>query len=229
MKEYQPILNKFSNGAFSIITRKEYSTIPPEVYEYLAKYWLHKSEFEKNWLPIKNSIFKGDFKSFPHVFKDEFETIFEIGGSVINTPDYYNRMQVCMNASGDQHFVFVQDLEKPVDLPPGTYTIDWPRASFKYPVKISYEKILSGEFLTDERMQMGDINYFVYGDSGNWGIYAGDDLFFPLHIIGFKKEFSELFRSQFPVPTADIDTVKEWIEKNISHIEEVKKRHPEIL
>lgn len=229
MKEYQSILDKFSDGWCSFFTSKQYSGIPHEVIDYLDKYWLQKVEFDNTWLPIKNTIFKGDFKSLPSIFKDDFEIIIEIGGSVINTENYYKQMQVCMKSLGDQYFVLVQDLDKPINLPPFANVIDWPPARFKYPVDISYEEILSGEFVSEERIQMGDIDYFVYGDSGNWGIYAGDDLFYPLHIIGFKKQFSELFRSHFSVPQNDVETVKQWLEKDIAFINELKKNHPELI
>ncbi len=121
-------------------------------------------EFDKTWLPIKYSIFKGDFKSYPSIIRDDFEIIMEIGGSVINTKEYYEQMQICMKSSGDHYFVLVQELDKPVNLPPDTNVIDWPPVRFKYPVGINYEEILSGEFISEERIQMGDINYFVFGD-----------------------------------------------------------------
>jgi hypothetical protein len=224
-------LDKFSDGWVSFFTGKKYSGIPYEVIDYLEKYWLQKVEYEKTGLPIKNTIFKGNFKSFPTIFKDDFETIVEIGGSVVNDEKYYTQMQSCMKLSGDNYFVLVQDLDEntAIDLPPSANVIDWPPARFKYPIDVSYEEILSGEFVSEERIQMGDIDYFVYGDSGNWGIYAGDDLLCPLHIIGFKKQFSELFQSHFPIPPEDVETITHWLEKDISHINKLKNNRPEIF
>ena len=79
---------------------------------------------------------------------------------------------------------------------------------------ISWEAILSGAEISSDVFQRPIRNYFVFGDSGQWGKYAGDDYESPLHIIGFNKKYSDLFHNKFKIPEEDIEDLKEWIASN---------------
>jgi hypothetical protein len=196
MKDYQSLLSKFSNGFFSFYTHKEYIGIPNEVIKYLEKYWLNKEELDKIWKPIRNTIFKGDFWSLPDgIFPKDFETITLIGGSVLHNEEYYKRVQQCMNEAGDKYFIIVEDYDEsnpPGNSPPQPGVIDWPPLHFKFPSNIGYKEVMSGEFVSEEVMWVGDRNYFFYGDSRNWGIYA-EDGFNSLSFIGFKSNSPHCF------------------------------------
>jgi hypothetical protein len=231
MKDYQPLLEKFPNGFLSFFTGKRYFGIPNEIRDYLDKYWLDKQELDQTWSGIKNTIFKGNFWSFPKdIFRDDFKTIILNGGSLFYQ-EYYDQLQSCITKTGDNFFVVIEDYNEhnpPGNLPPRRGLIDWPPLRFKYPINISYDKMLSGEFVSEELIMMSHRNYFVFGDSGQWGIYANDESVRPLHIIGFKNRFSELFGTQFIVPKEDKEYIDWWLQEDKKEINELLKSHPEL-
>jgi hypothetical protein len=53
-------------------------------------------------------------------------------------------------------------------------------------------------------------NYFIFGDSGTWGIYAGSDYELPLKIIGFDKKYSNMFHEKFKIPADDLEDLIKW-------------------
>jgi hypothetical protein len=224
MKDYKPLLSKFPNGFLSFFTGKEYHGIPDEVINYLDKYWLDKAELDRVWTPIKNSIFKGNFWSQPDdIFKGDFETIILNGGAVIYDEQYYERIQQCLKEAGDTHIILMEEYNEsnpPGNLSPQAGLIDWPPLRFKFPSNISYKEIMSGEFVSEEVLLMGDRDYFVFGDSGDWGIYAQDS-FNSVHFIGFKKQFSSLFQNNFQVPPEDVEVIK----RSLQQIRECVKAH----
>lgn len=64
--------------------------------------------------------------------------------------------------------------------------------------------MMSGGYISSELLQGATKDYFIFGEGGNWGRYVANSyenpsvLFStPLNIMGFKKVFSELFRSNF--------------------------------
>jgi hypothetical protein len=196
MKDYQNQLNGFTKNADK-----------KKIEEYLEKYWLDKQEMNGVWLKIKNTIYNPMFKAFPdHVFNEYFDTIIRKGGCVL----YQNElelMQSCMKAIGEQYLFIVEDYDE--TNPPHT---SGPPYRFKYPVDISWNSIISGAELSFLVFKMPERNYFVFGDSGQWGKYAGNDYESPLNIIGFNRKYADLFHSKFKIPKEDIKDLKEWTE-----------------
>jgi hypothetical protein len=45
--------------------------------------------------------------------------------------------------------------------------------------------------------------YFVFGETGNWGRYVANDYESPLDILGFKREVANIFRSKFALSEAE--------------------------
>jgi hypothetical protein len=90
--------------------------------------------------------------------------------------------------------------------PPHT---DGPPFRFKFPVDISWDEVNDGAELS-MIVFWPERNYFVFGDSGQWGKYTGNDYEYPLDIIGFKRKYSDLFHRKFRIPQEDIEDLKEW-------------------
>ena len=203
MKDYQELINKFPN---SFDTRNQ-------IIEYLEKYWLEKTELVNTWVKIKSTIFKGNYTSYPDgLLNDNFNIMIIKGGPLFGRDDF-EQLRRCMKVTGDIYFVLLEDYDEdnpPDNLPPSTGLINWPPLRFKFPADITFDEIMSGDFVSAEVFDCPVRDYFIFGDSGLWGIYAGDDFETPLQIIGFKKEYSGLFHRNIKISKEDIEDLKEW-------------------
>lgn len=206
MKEYQDILIEYSYSIYSM-----HSTMIPELEwgnkevaeKYLEKYWLPKEEYEKAWKPIQDRIFINQEKGLPSlIFAKEYEIIALRGGVLFEEKDF-KQLQDCFLKVGDKHFVIVEN----------SFGNELQRTPFrmKYPVAISWQEFMSGNFISSVLAEMCANEYFVFGDSAAWGKYAANDYEKPLDIIGFKKEYSQLFKDIFRVPKEEEFEIFEWL------------------
>jgi hypothetical protein len=196
MKDYQKQLDKFLNFP-------EYRE-PAE--HYLNKYWLDKQELKEVWLKIKDVIYNPGFKVLPDpVFSHNFDTIILKGGSVLNKEEF-EILQSCMKVIGEKYLLLVEDYDEEISpINAG------PAFRFKYPVDITWEKIMSGGEISFDVFLRPIRNFFVFGDSGQWGRYVGNDYDSPLDIIGFNRKYSDLFHDKIKIPKEDIEDLKEWV------------------
>ena len=67
----------------------------------------------------------------------------------------------------------------------------------KYPVAIGWEELTSGNYISATLFESAEGHYYLFGDSGQWGIYVASDIMDPIILIGFEKSYSQLFRSSF--------------------------------
>ena len=155
------------------------------------------------WLEIKNTVFNPGFKELPDpVFNEYFDTIIRKSGLVLDKVEF-ELLQSCMKATGDRHFIILEEYNPYTSEPP---------YKLKYPINITWEEMTSGG---DPYMIPYDVffrpirNYFVFGDSGKWGKYAGNDYEWPLDITGFDKKYSDLFHSKFKIPKEDVKDLKD--------------------
>lgn len=195
---------------------KDYSELfdyiwDPETHEqselYCEKYWLDKDEYIEKWLPIKESIFNSKAKYLPDImFNKNFELFPLVGGEIFLVEKDLTLLQDCMRQTCDKHFVIVQNKDVVVGNYDGENNFTaHPFTRFKYPASISWDEIMSGGFAASEQFNNGCKDYFVFGDSGSWGRYVANSWvqptnltgLNPLIIMGFKKEYSEVFKKNF--------------------------------
>jgi hypothetical protein len=192
MKDYQNKLDEFT----------DYSN-KKKIEEYLKIYWLDKNELKT--LATKAMIYHPNFKALPDpIFNEHFDIVILKGGSVLYKEEF-ELLQSCMRAIGDKYFFLVEDYDEE------TSSIDaGPSYRFKFPVDITWDIIMSGAEISYDVFLRPIRNFFVFGDSGQWGRYVSDDYDYPLDIIGFDRRYSDLFHSKFRNPPEDIDDLKEW-------------------
>jgi hypothetical protein len=195
MKDYQEQLNKYL----------DYPENRKQVEEYLEKFWLNKRELIDVWLKIKSRVFNTFFKTLPDpLYNKTFETIILKGGSVL-PKDNFDAFLTCLRIVGDTSFIILEDYDD--NNPPHK---SGPPFRFKYPINITIETIMSGADISKQVFLRPVRNYFVFGDSGQWGKYVGNDFEYPLEIIGFHNKYSSLFRSKLIIPEVDTEDLKQW-------------------
>ncbi len=156
--------------------------------QYLDKYWLDKAEYEKFWVKIKNSIFIPQFQQLPqNLFSPEFELIPMIGGVLFGKDDF-DALKLCLMKTGDKYFVVIQNNFRQENL--NTFRM-------KYPTSISWDELMSGNYISTFLFEMFHNDYFVFGESGFWGKYVANDESIPLDLFGTKNEFVSVFTKSF--------------------------------
>lgn len=173
----------------------EYSKHQTE--QYLKKYWLYENEFQSNWNPILQSIFNFPIKeNNTEIFKKKYEVIKQQSGSIF-TKELFEDFIECFQYTKDNYFVVIEDYD--ILNPPHT---SGPLLRFQYPVTINWEEFnLTCNNILEEGICFSLLrpirNYFVFGDSGKWARYVGNDFNHAIEYLGYEKEFSNMFLDKF--------------------------------
>jgi hypothetical protein len=145
--------------------------------KYLQKYWLTEKEYLSTWKSIQDNIFIQG-KGLPDIiYHPEFEIIALRGGCLFMEEDF-KQLQQAMTAIGETHFVVIQSAQD--------YTQGEPMFRMKFPVAISWEELMSGNYISAVLFEMNRNEYLVFGNSGKLAKYAASDQDHPQDIIGFK-------------------------------------------
>lgn len=156
---------------------------------FLEKYWLSKNEYFDFWKKKQNNIFCTENKfSQNSVFLEGYCVIKEIGGCLF-TEKSFEQLMAVLKDLGNANFVIVQNKQD--------YTYGEPMFRMKFPTNITWKEIISGNYISAVLLEMHYNEYFVFGDSCDWGKYAGNEFELPLDIIGFKPELADIFLKYF--------------------------------
>ncbi|MEM7174085.1 MAG: hypothetical protein AAF380_02395 [Bacteroidota bacterium] len=181
------------NDVFAMVGRGKYNKKVAR--SYLEKYFLPEKDYLKKWKPIENTIFQNQDKSLPEmVFQDHFDLLGFLGGCLFQQK-YFETLQACMQALGDQHLVIIH---KPIlheDIPP---------LRMIYPSSITWSEMMSGNYISYIICESSLDDYFVFSESGLWGKYACTDYYDPndnnmteLNVIGFQPAYNAIFKKHF--------------------------------
>lgn len=207
MIEYEHHIEKYSLLGYHM-----YSHVVPEsewgdkklAKSYLEKYWLSQAVYDKKWHPIQDKIFTNQEKGLPaQVFSEQYELIALRGGFLLEEVDF-KELQKCMLNLEDKHFVVIEN----------TFggKLDEPPFRMKYPTNISWKELMSGNFISSILFEMFHKEYFIFSDSGVWGMYAANEYDKPLNIIGFKPEYSAIFNKNITQSKEEWKEIKEnWL------------------
>lgn len=170
--------------------------------EYLQKYWLAEEEYLNVWKPIQDKIFVQD-KGLPDlVYHPEFEMMALRGGCLFLEEDF-KQLQKAMQEVGEKCFVIIQRSQE--------FTDGEPMFRMKFPVSITWEELISGNYISAVLFEMSYNEYFVFSESGNWGKYSANDYEYPLDIIGFKPGLAPIFQEHFKQSKEEQEEIREWL------------------
>lgn len=179
--------------------------------EYFKKYWLLEEEYQKVWRPIQNKIFI-EGESLPNfIYSPDFKMIALRGGCLFAKEDF-ELLQKAMQEIDEKQFVIVQHSQE--------FTHGEPMFRMKYPVNITWEELVSGNYISAVLFEMNYNEYFVFGESANWGKYSANDYEYPLDIIGFKSEYATIFKEHFELSKEEQDEIREWLPPKYKEIVE---------
>ncbi|NMC37143.1 MAG: hypothetical protein GYA41_02335 [Bacteroidales bacterium] len=194
MKEFDKLINAYSFPDSIDLTKN-----------YLQKYWLTEDEYLNKWKSIQTLIFSLS-EVFPKmVFNSGIELLLLKGG-LLFVKNEFETLRKCLRTTNDKYFIIIEDFD---ELKPPHES--GPLIRLKYPVDVTWEEINIGDGLSYELYQRPIRNYFVFGDSGNWGKYVANDYKYPLDIFGFQKEYASLFITNFKMTKKEEQEIKDWI------------------
>ncbi len=195
MKEYYKQLEAFSSFEDVTLTTS-----------FFERYWLSKKELEETWIFIQNQIFYDLSVDVPAlVFRNEFKLLPMIGGILFGEVDY-RLLQECMKFSGDTEFVVIENYDEAN--PPHN---SGPLLRFKFPVDTTWDELNNGGFISVELFGMPHKNYYVFGNTGNWGKYTASDYENPIDVIGCTSEYINFFKSVFKDYAGDYKKIKDFL------------------
>ncbi|OJW17971.1 hypothetical protein [Mucilaginibacter sp. 44-25] len=169
--------------------------------KYLQKYWLFEKDYLEKWQPIQKALFKNN-TFFPEFVFNKKLQIFVTGGGRIFPQSDFESLKICMNKSGDKEFVIIQNInnsDAPQIYYKGERLKPHPFLRFKFPAHVDWKELLSGDGISEHLFEMPFKDYFVFGDSGNWGMYVANDHYYPLIIFGFVEDLKLVFENEYKV------------------------------
>lgn len=170
--------------------------------KYLRKYWLTEQEYLSTWKPIQDNIFIQGRGLPDIIYHSEFEIIALRGGCLFMEEDF-KQLQKAMQKVGDEYFVIIQHSQD--------FTEGEPMFRMKFPVSITWEELISGNYISAVLLEMSYNEYFVFGSKGNWGKYSANDYENPLDIIGFNPEIAQIFQEYFKQPKEEREEIRELL------------------
>ena len=173
--------------------------------KYLTKYWLPENEYLNYWRPIQDKIFIGEHEFPEGMFQPGFRLIFNLGGCLFAEEDFA-KLQRAMKKMGERYFAVVlhsSDFEH------------WAHGfRMKFPVDISWEELISGNYISALLVEMDYNNYYVFGENELWGKYAASDHFYPFDIYGVQNEYYDLFQEEFGLQDEEYEEVLNLLPDN---------------
>jgi len=220
MKEYLGHLEEYLNYWYADFSK----AIPSSQWgdrrlaeEYLRKYWLPEHEYLSVWKPIQDKIFVQGKRLPDLVYRPEFD-IFALRGGCLFLEEDFLQLQKAIQKIGDDFFVVIQQSQE--------FTEGEPMFRMKFPAHITWKEMTSGNYISAVLFEMGYNEYFVFGESGNYGKYAANDHEYPLDIIGFKPELTSVFTDQFKKLKEDRKKIWEWLPQKYKKLIKKQESRP---
>ena len=172
--------------------------------EYLRKYYLPRNEYIDRWKPIQNSIFLNETQGLPDmIFQPEFSLLVARGGRLFDKEDF-EALRSCMIDLGDKHMIIVQNdyngiIEQDLLI------------RMKFPVDITWNEVMSGNYISTVIFEMFANGFFVFSESGIWGKYSDNEYENPLDIFGVREEFLPILKKHFKQAREEQEELFTWL------------------
>lgn len=205
MNEFSRHIEEYSNywySAFSTLVPSDQWGDKRIAEAYLKKYWLPKQEYLSVWKPVQDQVFVPGMSLPKMIYHPVFDVI-ALGGGCLFVEQDFKLLQEAMLEIGNEYFFVIQNSQD--------FTKGEPAFRMKFPVNISWEELMSGNYISAVLFEMSYNEYFVFGDTGRWGRYSANDNDFPLEIIGFVTELACIFQERFKQSKEEQEQIRDWL------------------
>jgi hypothetical protein len=170
--------------------------------EYLEKYWLNEKEYFEIWKPIQDKIFIQD-NSLPNlIYHSDFKIMALNGGCLFAKKDF-EQLQKIMQEFNEKYFIVIQHTQE--------FTSNEPMFKMKFPVNITWEELMGGNYISAILLEMQYNEYYVFGETTYWGRYSATDYKFPINLIGVKTQYASIFKKYFSLSKKELNAVQKWL------------------
>jgi hypothetical protein len=171
--------------------------------KYLEKYWLPETEYEKIWKPIQDQIFVRGKRLPDLVFSNSYELLAFRGGCLFVEEDF-TKLQECFIKLGNSHFAIVEN--------PFLAEADEPLFRMKYPASISWNELISGNYISAIILESDIKEFYVFGETSAWGKYSASSYKHPVDIVGFLPNHASFFRETLKVEEDEkLEIAADWM------------------
>jgi len=149
---------------------------------FLDKYWLNLSEYKSVWKPIQGYVTRNSG------FLENSKEI-NIDGGRLFTKDQFHKLQKCLLDIGEKEFVIIQIGQK--------FNSGEPQFRMKFPVNVTWEELIKGNYISAVLFEMPYNEYLVYGKKREWSRYSNNDHIEPFHLLKFDNKHEKYFHKHF--------------------------------
>lgn len=204
MNEINKIIDKYSSEFYLIFSSIQASNWGDQrtALNYLNKYWIEKSDYEHKWKLVQNCIFINQNSGYPDlVFNKDFTLYADLGGVLFEKSDF-RVFQEFLKEIGESTFLIIEN----------TFgKLDAPQLRMQYPINITWDELMSGNFLSSVLFESSVNEYFVFGGKSDWGMYAPNECENPLNIFGSKGQSLNALKKHFRQTKEDWEEIKRWL------------------
>lgn len=178
---------------------------------FLDKYAMNDDSYHSLCIPAQQRIFRHPAPKGFNILEQEVYEIFHDGVkffSYVSTPLFWKEnfelFQAIGRAFGERNLFIIEDEECEED----------PQQTFKLqiPIETTWSELSDGGFISDVVLNMHHNNYFVFGDSGNWGRWCDyENGWMDYEVFAYKRLCPEILR------------YKDWCSISEEEYQEVEK------
>lgn len=183
-------LDKYSDDFFSSMYGMHKIANPNTSMEqakaFLHQYAMSDSEYNNICIPAMRKIFVSKPETYFDIRNMGVGELFGVESdyfTYLSSPlfwkETYELIQAVCKDYGDQ-YIFIVEEERCEECPEAAFKL-------KIPISNSWEVVSEGGFIADVLFNMFNNNYYVFGDSGNWGKWCDyDNDYIDYEVFGYK-------------------------------------------
>lgn len=177
---------------------------------FCERYWLSDADYDRAVRPVVSQVFVSETASPPaQVFQNGYAIVARRGGCLFVRNDFETLMPLVASL-GDTSIAIVQN--------PSSTTAALPPMRFQFQTSTSWEEMISGGCLSAILLDMPHQEYFVVGQSSDWGLYVASDYAQPLTLFGVRPTLAQRFVDAFPIDLVEETELRQrWIPPAYTH------------
>ena len=159
---------------------------------FLQKFAIDNIVFKNECVPVMQNIFRMAANDIFNIKYMSTNDLFQFGIKkriIINSPlfdkDRYYAIQRIAKAFKEKYFFIIEDetCENSSEI----------AFKLKLPVNLTWEELIGGGFVVDVIFNMPQNNYYVFGESGNWGRWCDyENHWIDYEAFGYKVDLQEV-------------------------------------